>query len=110
MIKCVSVCSDTVHACDQENSDCVVEAKAPWMTYSVGIERCILNEIETLWSMGIRTTCSCCGHGIPENAYVAVEHEYAGTMEEMGYEPHSLSHDCCLYDNPKAFHIIRKEQ
>jgi len=54
-------------------------------TKKVGIDKCILPEILYLWSKGIKTTESCCGHN-KRAGYIAVEEVYAPLMKVLGYE------------------------
>ena len=50
-----------------------------------GIEKCILWELTRLWEQGIKTLCSCCGHGkyLPR---IVVQEEDAQRMRDLGYE------------------------
>lgn len=51
---------------------------------TVHIDRCIVPEIEDLWSRGIVTTASCCGHNMaPGN--ILVRDEDIDRMRELGY-------------------------
>lgn len=65
-------------------------------TKLVGIDRCVLPDIEALWAMGIETVESCCGHG--SQGYVAVVESAIPVMLEMGYQ-----HDPRLVDRPEIF-------
>ncbi len=49
------------------------------------IDRCIAKEIKDLWSKGIQTTASCCGHNTSPGI-ISVLKEYVGKMKELGYE------------------------
>lgn len=55
-------------------------------TKLVGIDRCILPEIERLWSLGIETRASCCGHGRGTGS-IAVMPEHDEAMLKLGYMP-----------------------
>lgn len=49
------------------------------------LDRCIAPEIRHLWSLGIETLGSCCGHGVaPPSIVVLPEHE--AWMERLGYQ------------------------
>ena len=50
----------------------------------VSIDNCILGEIKSLWSKGIKTTGCCCGHNylLP---FIGVEQEHYNTMRSLGY-------------------------
>ena len=50
----------------------------------VSIDRCILETVQYLWSLGIRTIGSCCGHGDQKLAYVAVVDADVPAMESLG--------------------------
>lgn len=60
---------------------------SPW-DGAVGIDRCVLPEVTRLWSLGIRTIESCCGHGQAEG-YIAVAPEHHEQMSRLGYAPAS---------------------
>ena len=49
-----------------------------------GIDRCILPAIEYLWSQGIETIESCCGHGLAKG-YIAVQPGQENMMIALGY-------------------------
>lgn len=80
---------DRAHKCDKESEDCQVKMTMPICNNAVEdvfIERCILNEIKQLWKQGIKTLCSCCGHGLSYNAFITVDKADADRMIAMGYE------------------------
>ena len=52
---------------------------------TIAIDPCILKEIELLWSKGVHTYCSCCGHNINE-ASVVVDKRSKDTMRTLGYK------------------------
>lgn len=54
------------------------------LTPLVSIDRCILPEIQDLWSRGIITYGSCCGHNVAASM-VNVREEDDSRMVEMGY-------------------------
>jgi hypothetical protein len=68
------------HSVMVECPEWLYEDKRPY----VGIDRCIMDEIKYLWSKGIRTYGSCCGHGklVP---MVNVHDDDIDKMVEMGY-------------------------
>ena len=49
------------------------------------IDACILPECMALWSHGIPTINSCCGHGDPDKAFIAVAEGYGDVMRVLGY-------------------------
>ena len=67
-----------------------------------GIDRCVLPELQKLWSEGISTYCSCCGHGNDDKAFIRVGAEYAERMAELGYERYE-PHDCLVHKNTVAY-------
>jgi hypothetical protein len=54
-------------------------------TKMVGIDRCILPDVEYLWSQGIETIESCCGHG-QTTGYILVKPEDCSKMRAFGYD------------------------
>lgn len=54
---------------------------------SMGIDKCIADEIQYLWSCGIRTTGCCCGHNIQEG-YIGVIERDIEFMKKSGYKVH----------------------
>ena len=48
-------------------------------------DACILYELTELWRQGIKTKCSCCGHG-EIDARIAVADECVSAIEALGYE------------------------
>lgn len=79
MCKCVNIDFGSY-----ENSTAV---KLPWDDRIVDIDKCILGEVELLWSHGIRTIESCCGHN-KTFGYIAVEQQFILPMIKLGYEPY----------------------
>ncbi len=55
------------------------------LTEFVGIDRCLYDEILSLWEMGITTTGHCCGHNKQEG-YIGVAWHDICKMKDMGYE------------------------
>lgn len=51
---------------------------------AVPVDECLADEVEELWSKGIRTTGCCCGHGVMLG-FIEVVDEDIPKMEEMGY-------------------------
>lgn len=95
-------------ACPQENEDCKAEAVHPdCAKVAVLIDRCVLADVKRLWALGIKTVCSCCGHGNQAAAFIAVEPEESGRMKELGYEEAPLRYahckDCGEFYKPKHF-------
>lgn len=62
----------------------------PWYTPEhknkiVGIDNCLLDEIEYLWSKGVKTLESCCGHNSAW-PYICVYSDSIDLMVWLGYE------------------------
>lgn len=51
----------------------------------VAIDACIVDEILSLWSLGVITLGSCCGHN-QLDGMINVSDESIGKMLELGYE------------------------
>jgi hypothetical protein len=51
----------------------------------MGIDKCIAEEIKSLWSLGIKTTGCCCGHNIKEG-YIGVIEKDIEIMKKGGYK------------------------
>lgn len=49
------------------------------------LDKCISEEIQYLWSLGIRTTGCCCGHSI-KKGYIGVIEEDIEFMKKLGYK------------------------
>ncbi len=100
---------EDVFRCECENVamgsyDNQVMLTRPWNMKPVGIDRCISNEIRTLWMRGIVTTGCCCGHKIAP-AYIGVEAQYIPAMKDLGYEalPHQADPSREDSFKPKGF-------
>lgn len=52
---------------------------------TVCIDACLVDEIQELWSRGVRTTGCCCGHNIGP-AFIGVVDDDIELMEALGYE------------------------
>jgi len=50
----------------------------------MGIDECIAEEVQYLWSCDIRTTGCCCGHNIQEG-YIGVIEKDIEFMKKLGY-------------------------
>jgi len=48
------------------------------------VDRCLSEEIQKLWMLGIQTNGCCCGHN-KANPYIGVYPEYVEQMEKLGY-------------------------
>ncbi len=83
MCKCINVPMGSY----QNQTDKIL----PWLEAKkyrnpiVGIDNCILDEIEYLWNKGIKTTESCCGHNT-KPGFIAVDGDSIWLMIEMGYQ------------------------
>ena len=51
----------------------------------IPIDKCLEEEILTLWQKGIKTTGCCCGHG-KVLGYIGVTEDCIERMEELGYQ------------------------
>ena len=60
------------------------------------IEKCILPELQALRDMNIETTCSCCGHGFPDEAFIVVDAADRQKMLDLGYEERGPKYDHCV--------------
>ncbi|WP_195966823.1 hypothetical protein [Clostridium sp. 1001283B150210_160208_E6] len=49
------------------------------------MDKCIADEVQYLWSLGIVTMASCCGHN-KSDGDIAVCDEFIPKMKELGYE------------------------
>lgn len=49
------------------------------------IDKCLVEEIKHLWSLGITTTGCCCGHN-KMDGYIGVAKEDIQKMKKLGYE------------------------
>ena len=53
---------------------------------SICVDRCVAEEVQSLWSLGIVTTGCCCGHNkMTDRAFIGVMFEDIERMKEMGY-------------------------
>lgn len=76
----------------------------PWK-YSNGkhkcatVDRCLANEIQSLWNLGIKTLECCCGHQ-KQRSYIAVYDESVRQMLELGYKQYLKRSDLfyCIGD------------
>jgi len=59
------------------------------------IDRCIRGEVRELQEAGIRTVCSCCGHGLERAGYIAVDREDREKMIALGYEERAPRYAHC---------------
>ncbi|AXQ69408.1 hypothetical protein HOU02_gp317 [Caulobacter phage CcrBL9] len=67
----------------------------------VGIDRCLLDEIEGLWRLGVVTVESCCGHN-QASGYIAVASGHEPIMRAMGYQPDPRVPDRVDLFSPKS--------
>ena len=51
----------------------------------VWVDECLADEIEDLWSKGIKTTGCCCGHGV-DLGFIEVTDECIDKMLKLGYQ------------------------
>lgn len=53
----------------------------------VCVDPCLVDEVKSLWALGVSTTGCCCGHnidGLPK--FIGVADEDIPRMKELGYE------------------------
>lgn len=75
-------CPEGVRPGDYGNQDILV---MPSTGKSVGIDRCIAQDVTALWAEGIETIECCCGHGICAG-YIAVKPEGVEHMLAAGWK------------------------
>ncbi len=80
---------------------------------TVSVDSCMAEEIQYLWSQGIRTTGCCCGHNWM-CGYIGVYFEDIPKMKALGYKPQrnlSRGLDCMDEDSffPKKYYIYEDE-
>ena len=85
-----------------ETPDCTTPIEFPDGSQSLCADYCISPELKQLWQHGIRTYCSCCGHGNDEKAYVLVDAADEAAMTALGYE-RGGTHECLCHENVIAF-------
>lgn len=51
----------------------------------VGIDRCILAEVQDLWARGVKTLGSCCGHNVAV-PWIGVDARSVDPMVTLGYQ------------------------
>ena len=68
---------------------------------SIGIDTCIVEEIQYLWSEGISTTGCCCGHN-KESGFVGVIDEDIDKMIKLGY---SIQFNRCRPNDRDTFNL-----
>ncbi len=56
------------------------------------LDKCIAEEVQYLWSLGIRTTGCCCGHNI-QGGYIGVIEEDIEFMKKLGYKVYFNKND-----------------
>lgn len=69
---------------------------------SVPVDTCISDEIEILWSKGIKTTGCCCGHGL-NLGFIQVTDDCISEMEKLGYEHYIYNNEFGGINRKDAF-------
>jgi uncharacterized protein (DUF1919 family) len=64
----------------------------PYKGKIVSIDPCIVDEIKYLWSVGIDTRGSCCGHNNHEGTIIVAEKDIK-KMQKLGYNVSTLYQD-----------------
>lgn len=86
-----------------ELPECATRVVVPGGEVAHEMEACIVDELKDLWKQGVRTVCSCCGHGDDRMAYIRVDAPSAPKMEALGYVQTEL-HKCLFHAGSVAFH------
>ncbi len=78
---------------------------------NICIDKCMVEEIQYLWSQGIRTTGCCCGHNWMYG-YIGVYFEDIPKMKALGYKSQrnfSRGMDCMDEDSffPKKYYVYK---
>lgn len=68
----------------------------------IQIDECIADEIEDLWSKGIKTTGCCCGHGFALG-FIEVTDNCIEDMEKLGYVHYIYPNNCGGVERKDAF-------
>ena len=66
------------------------------------VDACLAQEIQRLWSLGIKTTGCCCGHG-RVLGYIGVFDDYIEAMEALGYQHYIFEEIAGGIDRKDAF-------
>lgn len=84
--------------------ECYEKVEAPdWSSRrTLCMDKCMVEEVQYLWSLGIRTTGCCCGRHSDSTAggYIGVYPEYIEVMEDLGYE---VRHNECRPGDRDSF-------
>lgn len=80
MCKCIDVGIGSY-----DNQICVDTPKhLNYHNSKICIDKCLYDEIEYLWSLGIKTTGCCCGHN-KINGFIGVNFDDINKMKILGY-------------------------
>jgi len=80
----------------------------PWNGELATIDMCLHKDIFELWSMGVRTVESCCGHN-KIRGYIAVEPEFIGQMKKMGWVEDMRTEASGMFLWPKKTYTVFDE-
>lgn len=84
------------HLCGREDESCRVVVPLPeYGMVGITADKCIVDDLKAIWAEGVRTVCSCCGHGDEGAAFVCVVDEDADKMRELGYREIPRRYDHC---------------
>ena len=72
----------------------------------ISMDRCIVEEIQFLWKLGIVTIESCCGHNLLD-ACILVSQDDIPRMRELGYEHYPNQCDLTRQDGFYAKSVDR---
>lgn len=89
----------------------ILQPPANFITYNldksrykthIRVDDCVADEVEHLWSLGIRTEGCCCGHG-RHLGFINVVEEDCPKMEALGYEYYVFPEEFGGIDRKDAF-------
>ena len=88
--------TEDVYCCHEP--ECTTEVTVPGGAVASCMDYCVVPEVKMLWALGIKTYCSCCGHGTFEKAYIRVDKKCADVMDALNYEEYE-PHKCVFHGN-----------
>ena len=101
MCECKDTCAgDYTNTVVIERVDFPEHMKEYTVHLKIGIDKCIYEEIISLWDKGITTCASCCGHNMYSGSICVVETDVE-KMRDLGYENDytacTYETECCFY-------------
>lgn len=70
------------------------------------VDRCLKDEIQHLWNLGIVTTGCCCGHN-KLDGYIGVLPEHIERMKSLGYQ---VAPNSCRHGDEDSFYPKMRSQ